>query len=84
MPATSLARVFGCWHPDLSRPLSRDGETYRTCLDCGARRHFDTDAWRMVGPYYYARVPQQYHGNLELTAPRTSRDTQVTLASTVA
>jgi len=50
----SLAsRVFKCRHREMSRPFTRSGETYRACLDCGARRRFDTDNFRMTGPYYF-------------------------------
>lgn len=48
-----LTRVFGCWHSEMSRPFTRDGESYRTCLECGARRNFDPMKWEMVGAYYY-------------------------------
>jgi hypothetical protein len=48
-----LTRVFGCWHTEMSRPFTRDGESYRTCLECGARRQFDSSRWEMVGAYYY-------------------------------
>jgi hypothetical protein len=37
----------------MSRPFTRDGESYRTCLECGARRNFDPKRWEMVGAYYY-------------------------------
>ncbi|HEX8922715.1 MAG TPA: hypothetical protein VF766_14665 [Pyrinomonadaceae bacterium] len=48
-----LTRVFGCWHSEMSRPFTHDGCTYRTCLECGARRNFDSSRWEMVGAYYY-------------------------------
>jgi hypothetical protein len=48
-----LTRVFGCWHGEMSRPFTRDGKSYRTCLECGARRDFDATRWEMVGDYYY-------------------------------
>ena len=51
---TWLARVFGCWHTEMSRPFTHDGESYRTCLECGARRNFDPQRWKMVGRFYYA------------------------------
>jgi hypothetical protein len=44
-------RVFGCWHLDMSRPFTREGNTYCVCLDCGARRNFDLKTWKMTGPY---------------------------------
>jgi hypothetical protein len=45
-------RVLGCWHRRMSLPFTRGNETYRTCVDCGARRRFDVEQWRMVGPFY--------------------------------
>ncbi len=52
-----LTRLFGCWHTDMSRPFTLEGESYRTCLDCGAHRKFDAMRWEMVGDYYYS-APQ--------------------------
>lgn len=51
--ARFFVRLFGCWHKNMGRPITSGGETYRACLDCGARRPFDTNAWNMYGPYYY-------------------------------
>ena len=48
-----LTRLFGCWHTEMSRPFTRDGETERVCMGCGARRQFDVKSWEMVGTYYY-------------------------------
>lgn len=45
-------RMFGCWHQRMSLPFTRGGETYRTCVDCGARRRYDLERWRMIGPFY--------------------------------
>lgn len=53
----AFARVFGCWHMNMSRPFTRGGETYRACMGCGARRRFDTGRWETVGPYYYPARP---------------------------
>ena len=49
------ARIFGCWHVNMSRPFSRGSETYRTCVACGARRRFDLEQWQMVGSFYYPK-----------------------------
>jgi hypothetical protein len=49
----ATARIFGCWHVNMSRPFSRGNETYRTCVACGARRRFDLEQWEMVGSFYY-------------------------------
>ena len=47
------ARLFGCWHKDMSRPFSHKDQAYRTCLDCGASRKFNVGNWEMQGDYYY-------------------------------
>ena len=49
-----MARVFGCWHADLSRPFSRGGRAYRKCLNCGAQRRFNLGNWEMQGKFYYS------------------------------
>jgi|KBSSwiStaDraftv2_1062776.scaffolds.fasta_scaffold172657_2 hypothetical protein len=49
-----VARVFGCWHADLSRPFSREGRAYRTCLSCGAQRQFSLRDWEMHGKFFYS------------------------------
>ncbi|HLA13206.1 MAG TPA: hypothetical protein VJ023_21675 [Pyrinomonadaceae bacterium] len=51
-PAGFLMRVFGCWHRELSRPFTRHGQTYRTCVNCGARRRFDLKTWETKGGFY--------------------------------
>jgi len=43
---------FICWHRKMSRPFTRDGETYRVCLRCGIRREFDLKQWQTKGSYY--------------------------------
>ncbi len=48
-----LTRAFGCWHSNMGRPITAVDETYRACLDCGARRLFDAKSWTMNGPYYF-------------------------------
>ena len=53
----AVARVIECWHLNMSRPFTRDGETYRACVGCGARRRFDTERWETVGRYYYPSRP---------------------------
>ena len=48
-----LTRIFGCWHAEMSRPFTHHNESYRACLECGARRDFDPARWEMVGGFYY-------------------------------
>jgi len=52
-----VALIFKCWHRNLSLPFTTDGETYRVCLGCGARRRFMPDRWRSVGAYYREKMP---------------------------
>lgn len=48
-----MARVFGCRHGELSRPFSREGRAYRSCLSCGAQRRFNLGNWQMQGNFFY-------------------------------
>jgi len=48
-----VKRIFGCWHREMSLPFSRDHESYRACVACGARRRFDLERWTTVGSFYY-------------------------------
>lgn len=50
-------RLLGCWHSDLSRPFTVEGETYRVCLDCGARRPFVAESWMNTGTFYRESSP---------------------------
>ncbi|HEY8188985.1 MAG TPA: hypothetical protein VIF64_23155 [Pyrinomonadaceae bacterium] len=50
-----ITRLFGCWHKEMSRPFSSQGQTYRSCLRCGARRQFNLGRWEMQGRFYYRR-----------------------------
>ena len=53
-PDTGLfTRIFGCRHAYMGRPTTAGRETYRACVECGARRQFNTDTWQMEGPYYF-------------------------------
>jgi hypothetical protein len=62
-----MTRVFGCWHTEMSRPFTHDGESYRACLECRARRVFDSEKWEMVGAYYY-ETPKNQRLSLKSTA----------------
>lgn len=57
-----VARVFGCWHAELSRPFSHEGHAYRVCLSCGAQRQFNLGNWQMQGNFYYHKPStRQFH-----------------------
>lgn len=49
-----IASLFGCWHENLSRPFTTKQGSYRVCIECGARRRFDTDSFKTLGRFYYA------------------------------
>ena len=48
-----LVKIFGCWHKDVSRPFTINKGSYRVCLDCGARKMFDTKSFKTLGTFYY-------------------------------
>lgn len=48
-----IAKLFGCGHRDLSRPFGQGKATYRTCLQCGARKQFNTETLETYGGFYY-------------------------------
>ena len=77
--------LLRCWHRQMSRPFTIDGETYRVCLRCGARRQFRIDSWKTVGTYYrdsarndYAaapsRNPQLASGVARMTSGREDQE----------
>ena len=55
-----FTRLFGFRHKEMSRPLSIQGQTYRTCLDCGARRQFNVGRWEMQGDFYYGLPTRKF------------------------
>ena len=48
-----ISKLFGCWHRDLSRPFTNRRVSYRACINCGARKEFDTETLKTSGPFYY-------------------------------
>ena len=48
-----VASLFGCWHKSLSRPFTTKTASYRTCLECGARRKFNPESLKTSGPFYF-------------------------------
>jgi hypothetical protein len=65
-----LNRIFGCWHSEMSRPFSDDGQAYRVCLSCGARRQFNTGSWKTEGDFYYRLPTSRYFRALNGLAAR--------------
>lgn len=50
-----IASLFGCWHRKLSRPFTIDKQSYRTCLKCGARKHFNTKTLETLEIFIFHR-----------------------------
>lgn len=48
-----FAGIFGCWHKELSRPFTTSNNSYRVCLNCGARRHFNAETLETYGQFYF-------------------------------
>lgn len=65
-----VGRVFGCWHLEMSRPFSHQGQAYRVCVDCGAQRRFNLGNWKMQGSYYYNKATTSSLQNFRLAAVR--------------
>ena len=54
-----ITRLFGCWHDNLSRPFTQDKTAYRSCLNCGARKQFNTITLETHGKFYFPPVIKQ-------------------------
>jgi len=48
-----FSKLFGCWHKNLTRPLTIENSSYRSCLRCGARKQFDTNNLKTFGSFHY-------------------------------
>ena len=60
-----FAWLFGCPHEKRGFPITRNGVTYRACLECGDERKYDWRRMRYVefeqGEKRKVRAPN-YHG----------------------
>ena len=68
--ANRVAELCGCQHKEMSRPFSRQGETYRVCINCGARRQFDEKTWKSSGRYYHKPARLSDLQDVDMTALR--------------
>lgn len=48
-----IAKLFGCWHENLSRPFGNGKAAYRACLKCGARKRFNAETLETYGTFYF-------------------------------
>jgi len=78
---TWLRERFQCQHTEMSRPITRDGETYRACVRCGARRPFNLNAWTMKGSYYFKASPVDPVPTEGKARPQTSRPGEIKTAA---
>ena len=47
-----VSRLLGCSHPRLTRPFSTGGSAYLSCLECGARKHFNARTLETSRSFY--------------------------------
>ena len=48
-----FTKLFGCWHTNISRPFVQGKTTYRSCLQCGARKQFNPKTLETHGSFYF-------------------------------
>ena len=48
-----FGKIFGGRHKRLTRPITSERTTYQACVECGARKGFDTRTFRSSGRFYY-------------------------------
>ena len=53
-----ITRLIGCSHKNVSRPFVEGNIGYKSCLSCGARKHFDPETFKSNGVFYYPPVNQ--------------------------
>lgn len=51
-----VSRLLGCRHSRLTRPFGSGGSAYLSCLECGARKHFNPDTLETSRGFYSAPV----------------------------
>ena len=49
---TIMTRIFGCWHPRVSKLMTIDNVTFRCCLKCGMRKNYDPETFESRGAFY--------------------------------
>jgi len=51
-----MAKLFGCWHNNISRPFVQGKTAFRSCLQCGARKQFNPETLETRGSFYFPPV----------------------------
>jgi hypothetical protein len=49
-----VSRLLGCQHRRLTRPFGSGGSAYMSCLECGARKHFNPETLKTSRSFYSA------------------------------
>lgn len=57
-----LARIFGCRHSRMSRPVTTSAVTYQYCASCGVRRKYNVTTFKPERDFYFpANVADLHH-----------------------
>lgn len=56
-----IAKLFGCWHENISRPFVQGKTAYRSCLKCGARKQFNPETLETYGTFYFPPIAREEH-----------------------
>jgi hypothetical protein len=51
-----MAKLFGCWHKNISRPFVQGKTAFRSCLQCGARKQFNPETLETRGSFYFPPI----------------------------
>lgn len=54
-----VTKLFGCWHTNISRPFVSGKVGYRSCLQCGARKHFNPETLQTDKSFYFPPIGAQ-------------------------
>lgn len=49
-----VSSLLGCQHRRLTRPFGSGGSAYLSCIECGARKHFNTKTLETSRNFYSA------------------------------
>lgn len=53
-----VSSLLGCQHRRLTRPMGSAGSAYLSCIECGARKHFNTKTLETSRRFYSAPAVQ--------------------------
>ena len=59
-----ITQLFGCRHGNIGRPFTYGETTYRSCLNCGARKPFNPQTFETQGSFYFPPVAKDKQESL--------------------